>query len=72
MKALRLISNGVHNGMGTVKILAHRKLSMLCQKLSSHNGSAVACVIVSMLTIVKDYQRKMFPYAKISQTLVQL
>ena len=31
MKALRLISNGVHSGMGTVKILAHRKLSMLEQ-----------------------------------------
>ena len=31
MKALRLISSGVHSGMGTVKILAHRKLSMLEQ-----------------------------------------
>ena len=31
MKALRLISNGVHSGMGTVKLLAHRKLSMLEQ-----------------------------------------
>ena len=31
MKALRLVSSGVHSGMGTVKILAHRKLSMLEQ-----------------------------------------
>ena len=31
MKALRLISNGVQDGMGTVKILAHRKLSMFEQ-----------------------------------------
>ena len=31
MKALRLTSYGVHSGMGTVKILAHRKLSMLEQ-----------------------------------------
>ena len=28
MEALRLISNGVHSGMGTVKILAHRKFNM--------------------------------------------
>ena len=31
MKALKLISNGVHSGMGTVKILAHRQFSMLEQ-----------------------------------------
>ena len=31
MKAPRLISNGVHSGMETAKILAHRKLSMLEQ-----------------------------------------
>ena len=29
MKALKLFSNWVHRGMGTVKILAHRKLRML-------------------------------------------
>ena len=29
MKALRLISSGVHNGMGIVKILAHGKSIML-------------------------------------------
>ena len=64
MKALKLISNGVHSGIGTVKILAHRNLSMLERSeveiiimvalLTYHEGERLSQKNVSLCKNITD------------------
>ena len=62
---LRLISNGVHSSMGTVKILAHRKFSML---------ESYLLMMVALLTYHNDERlsQKNVSLLKILQTLIPL